>query len=71
MKNSAIIMTNEKRCSQKEKKMPIHSACKEMPRSLGRVSKLLALTTLMVIIEEMRVWGKSGCSASRGAGVGN
>ena len=53
------------------KKMPIHSACKEMPRSHGRVSKLLVLTTLMAIIEEMRVWVKSGCLASRDAGVGN
>lgn len=40
--------------------MPIHSACKEMPRSRGRVSKLLVLTTLMAVIEEMRVWVKTG-----------
>lgn len=70
MKNSAIIMTNEKRCSQK-KKMPIHSAGKEMPRSQGRVSKLRVLTTLMAIIEEMRVGVKRGRLASRDAGVGN
>lgn len=50
--------------------MPIHSASKEMPRSQGRVSKLLVLTTLMAIIEEMRVRVKRGCLASRDAGVG-
>lgn len=64
-------MTNEKRCSQKKKKMPIHSAGKEMPRSQGRVSKLRVLTTLMAIIEEMRVGVKRGRLASRDAGVGN
>lgn len=54
-----------------EKKMPIHSAGKEMPRSQRRVSKLRVLTTLMAIIEEMRVGVKRGRLASRDAGVGN
>lgn len=51
--------------------MPIHPACKEMPRSQGRVSKLLVLTTVMAIIEELRVRVKRGCVAPRDAGVGN
>lgn len=70
MKNSAIIMTNEKRCSQKKKNANTFSR-KEMPRSRGRVSKLLVLTTLMAIIEEMRVGVKRGRLAPRDAGVGN
>ena len=41
-----------------------------MPRSLRKVPKLLVLTTLMEIIEKMRVRVKRDGLALRAAGVG-